>query len=83
MMRKGRASCSQHLYSTGKKLTTGAAESDSRVPAGDTMGPLQLFRQAVLRKWQPSSLSHISEVEVAAFVPLSVTWQAGITADEK
>lgn len=53
-----------------EKTTTVAAAGDSRVPAGDTMGSLQLFRQAVLRKWQPSSLSHISEAEVAAFIPL-------------
>lgn len=66
-----------------KISTIEAAEGDSRVPAGDTMGPLQLFRQAVLRKWQPCSHSHISETEVAAFTPPSVTWQAGITADEK
>lgn len=52
-----------------EKTTTVAAEDDSRVPAGDTMGSSQLFRQAGLKERQPSSLSHISEAEEAAFIP--------------
>jgi len=52
-----------------KKPTTRAVEDDSRVPAGDTVGSLQLFRQAVPREWQPLSRSHICEDEVAAFIP--------------
>lgn len=80
-MRKGRAGCSQQLYRTGKNPLR-KQQKVSRVPAGDTMGPLQLFRQAVLRKWQPFSPSHISEV-VEAFIPPFVTWQASTTVDEK
>lgn len=84
MTRKGRASCSQQLYGTGKKKTQ---QLQQKMIVGSllliTMGWSQLFRQTVLREWQPlPSHTLVRLKSQLSFLP-SVTWQADVTADEK
>lgn len=52
-----------------KKNTTVAAEDDRGVPAADHHGVITAFQADSAKGVAASSLSHISEAEVAAFLP--------------